>query len=343
MNLLIVDDEPKIRRGLRSIIDWGKYDISVSALAANGVEALNIIEKSENNIRIVLTDVEMPEMDGIELSRELRERYPGIRVLILSGYDNFDYARGALKYGVKNYLLKPVDEEELLETVLKIKKDIEEQDLTYPGTFEKELIQFITDCREDDLKVSVESLFSYFSNERCNMEQMKEILNLLFLKIEENVLPDGVSYWDISKNDDYKKMILNSETADDLKSCFLQCLLFFTDHNAGSQSYTIMSQIKNYIRLNINSDLTLSIVAGQFLLNPSYLSQLFKKHYDGGFSAYIVDLKIEKAKRLLLDEKIKIADIGEIVGYNDVKYFSRLFKKKTGKLPSEYRKSKMEG
>ncbi|WJH33630.1 response regulator [Paenibacillus sp. CC-CFT747] len=118
IKMLIVDDEPVICRGLRETIPWETIGVEVVGDASDGVEALERIESQP--VDLVLTDIHMDGMDGLELAKELRQRYPHIRIIILSGYDYFDYARQAIRIGVEDYLLKPVDVDELMEMVRRI-------------------------------------------------------------------------------------------------------------------------------------------------------------------------------------------------------------------------------
>lgn len=122
IKMLIVDDEPIISQGLRMTIPWASYGVEVIGEAYNGKEATEILLKEE--VDIVLTDVRMPEMDGIQLAQFIKERMPHIQVIIISGYDEFDYAREALRYQVKDYLLKPVDIDELVAKVKELKESI---------------------------------------------------------------------------------------------------------------------------------------------------------------------------------------------------------------------------
>ncbi|OXS62737.1 hypothetical protein B1A99_02465 [Cohnella sp. CIP 111063] len=108
---IIVDDEPQIRKGLRTIISWEAAGFALVGEAADGEEALSLIQREPPDL--VVTDVKMPRKDGIELSKLIRERYPDTVVLILSGYNQFSYAKEAMKHGVVDYLLKPVDPVEL--------------------------------------------------------------------------------------------------------------------------------------------------------------------------------------------------------------------------------------
>jgi Response regulator containing CheY-like receiver domain and AraC-type DNA-binding domain len=119
---VIVDDEPNIREGLRKIIDWGKHGFIIIGQASDGIEALEIYDQEKYDL--VISDIKMPRMDGLELSRELKSRNPEIKVLIVSGYDDFSYAKEAIKYGVNSYLLKPVDSEELCNVLTLIQESL---------------------------------------------------------------------------------------------------------------------------------------------------------------------------------------------------------------------------
>lgn len=114
MKLLIVDDEPLIRQGLR-IIEWEKIGIKLCGVVENGIEALHLAEKESPDI--VLTDIRMPGMDGITLSKKLCERNPRCCIIFLSGYSDFEYARQAIQLNVYDYILKPTNPEEILECV----------------------------------------------------------------------------------------------------------------------------------------------------------------------------------------------------------------------------------
>lgn len=116
INLLIVDDEQIIREGLCSI-DWRAHGICDVYVAGNGQEAYELLEKKE--VHILISDVKMPVMDGIELGKRVFALNGSTRIIMLSGYSEFEYAKSALKFGAVDYLLKPVDEDELIATVKK--------------------------------------------------------------------------------------------------------------------------------------------------------------------------------------------------------------------------------
>ena len=122
MKVLITDDEAQVRKGLLWKIDWEKEGFTVVGEASNGREALHILEEKDPDI--VLTDVRMPIMDGIALVKEMAIRHPKVKTIILSGYADFEYVRASMHEGVKRYLLKPVDPEELSSALKDIKDEL---------------------------------------------------------------------------------------------------------------------------------------------------------------------------------------------------------------------------
>ncbi|NHN29000.1 response regulator [Paenibacillus agricola] len=119
MRLLIVEDEHYVRERIEGGIDWAANEIECAAAVGSSREALTILQK--DHIDIVLTDIQMPEMSGLELAKWLKDRFPLIKVIILTGYDDFEYARESIEYGVFKYLVKPAENELILETVLNAK------------------------------------------------------------------------------------------------------------------------------------------------------------------------------------------------------------------------------
>nr|WP_275446123.1 response regulator [Paenibacillus sp. ACRSA] len=115
----MVDDEEDVREGLVVEVDWEALDLRIVGLAENGREALEMAERVEPDI--VITDISMPFMDGLELARRLRERNPLVKVVILTGYDEFDYARQAVSISVDEYLLKPFSAGHLMELLTRLR------------------------------------------------------------------------------------------------------------------------------------------------------------------------------------------------------------------------------
>jgi len=122
LKAIIVDDERRIRDGMKKLINWEEHGFSIIGLASDGVEALEICRLEKPSL--VITDIKMPRMDGLALASELKKVNPDISIIIISGYNDFSYAKQAIKYGAKNYLLKPVDKDELCAELDTIRCDI---------------------------------------------------------------------------------------------------------------------------------------------------------------------------------------------------------------------------
>jgi YesN/AraC family two-component response regulator len=112
LKVMLVDDEEIVREGLRNCMNWQTNGFEITASVENGLHALNYLEK--HPVDLVVTDVRMPVMDGLELLHKSRESGYPAHFLILSGYDEFVYAQQALRYGAEDYILKPIKEDELL-------------------------------------------------------------------------------------------------------------------------------------------------------------------------------------------------------------------------------------
>ena len=130
--IMIVDDEPFIIEGLKALIDWEHYGFQVCSEAGNGMEALENARRL--NIDLVITDIRMPEMDGLKLiQRCIEELKDTCKFIVISGFNDFEYARKALSLSVESYILKPVDEDEIIEALISIKEklDLEKQEKVF--------------------------------------------------------------------------------------------------------------------------------------------------------------------------------------------------------------------
>ena len=123
--IIVADDEEELRRALIDKVNWESVGFKVIGEAENGIEALELVEKL--NPDLLLTDIKMPFVSGIELARQVREVHPSTQIAFLSGYDDFSYAQQAIQYNIVSYILKPISAMELTEELKKIKEKIDEQ------------------------------------------------------------------------------------------------------------------------------------------------------------------------------------------------------------------------
>lgn len=123
--VLIVDDDSIICAGLQKLINWEEYDFIADDSALNGAEALKMMEK--NHYDLIITDIRMPKMDGIEFIKAFQDKGFSPETIILSGYRDFEYAQTALELGVKKYILKPVNEKKFIDAIISVRNEINQK------------------------------------------------------------------------------------------------------------------------------------------------------------------------------------------------------------------------
>ncbi|MFS0726875.1 response regulator transcription factor [Paenibacillus sp. 1P07SE] len=150
IRMLIVDDEPVICQGLRMTIDWAAIGIEVVGEAYDGEQALEMVEAHQ--VDLLISDIRMEGMNGLQLAEHLKESHPQTRIIILSGYEDFEYARQSVRLGVFDYLLKPVDVDALVEVVKRVSEEIRKSQRS--GTREEDLLWFTAAVRGTPSKAS---------------------------------------------------------------------------------------------------------------------------------------------------------------------------------------------
>ena len=117
--ILLVDDEEEVIQAIIRKINWEELGFSVVGYADNGIKALEMIEESQPDV--VMTDIKMPYMDGMELCSHIRREYPAMKIVLFTGFDEFEYAKEAVHLEVEEYILKPVNSVELINIFTKLK------------------------------------------------------------------------------------------------------------------------------------------------------------------------------------------------------------------------------
>ena len=229
IKIAIVDDEELIRRGISYLLEEAKRSYQVVGMFENGQKALDFLMNYD--VDVIITDIRMPVMDGLSFLQKLQQLGKKYQVIILSGYDDFAYAQQAIRFGVKEYLLKPINKDELYRAI------------------------------DRNAAAKVES------KERAVIAEVKEILEQEF-----------------------------------------------------------------------DQPLDLNYLASRVYLTPKYLSKLFRTETGITIVGYLLSLRMEKAKKLLMENKeLKSYEVAERVGYSDPVAFNKIFKKLVGMTPREYR------
>jgi len=374
-SVLLVDDENCARKLIGERIERIS-DVTVAASVQNGFGAQKYLR--EHVVDIIFTDIKMPLMDGLELAEFAKEFVPSCPVVIISGHEEFEYARKAIQYGVKEYLLKPVMFSQIVEVVERccgeVRKKREKLLLPQYHAYE-ELEQQIyrTYAKGEGADVWLPKLEQLMKQKgtivRIQPSEIngreKEELSLIYRNVLCDALPGQLVLRLGYTKEQYEYLIIQQSIEDcRLLTAIPEYLGRILEHrvkwtevgvvSSGQElasMYTAMqmddgnAQIKaacRYMEKNMGKMITRDEVAEQVWLSPSYFSRLFKQVVGVGYNEYLTELRIKKAKQLLL-QNVSVADIARIVGFSDARYFGIIFHKKTGYTPSEYRRALLTG
>lgn len=523
LKVVLADDENKVILLMRKLIDWEALGYEVVGTANDGLHALELVQTQQPHL--LITDIRMPGCDGIELIRRAKEMQPRLHFIVISGYRQFEYAQSALKYGVEDYLLKPLKQEELSSILLRIKDKLGEEaalEFQLQKNSERQQERFMDALKtaadreqpflsaaqanaeygfrfgegsylaalvKPDISNAEQYLDGYRIMMRHSLEIVRREVALLadayaaaairegiavllyirdyqavevkqrFTKIRNEIEKQRDLFWDIrcttclgsrqpcleqadrsmrealwlcrdrlcrvqpwrdaesdpphfseryqmdaaqkkrfqeaaeyldatqferELEDSYLCILpqtpLNGQMLEDWFHEVLEAALYGMQQSGRISEQFVqtmednlwrctnaqdifrllrqeiikeirrlseekslresrpITEAKRYIQKHYQETLRLEDVSSAVGFNATYFSALFKKETGQNFMDYLTELRINKSKALLCSDDLSIQDVAELVGYRDLKYFSRLFKKITGVSPSDYKK-----
>ncbi len=272
VKVMIIDDEEIIREGLKTTVDWEELGCEIAGEAEDGESGYKAALTVKPDL--IFTDIRMPGMDGLQMIARLREVKSACKIIILTGFRDFEYAQEAIRQGAFRFLLKPV--------------------------------------RTDELKLAISEAVKEIKSARSK----DEIFNNLEKRVKE--------YYGIGQAEEDNTAEKEKEKSGD---------------TTGNPKYLVGKALA-YIKENYASDLNLKTVADEIYVSTWYLSKLLKKETGDNFINILNRIRVENAKKFLQDPKYKIYEIANVVGFTDVPYFTKTFKKVTGQTPMEYKNSK---
>lgn len=351
MRILIVDDEISSVKIIQKFLSMQECPLEIIGVASDGADALNYLHLATPP-DLVITDMNMPAMDGISLLQYLLDCYPEIRIIVISGYYDFEYTHAAIKANAYDYLLKPIDPKKLHDAVRKCYGEYQKQgmlavnierkvhvDLKLYQTLLKHAKQLNTIMdygKTADLNAELDTIKSSISGHASSDSLHESIYTtltdvLVRYCVVDNytppVIPDFQSHSDLTL-DGLFNMICDIYT---------QCLSQITKKRSETPTAETLKLIRDYIEKHYTENISLETVSEHFYINKEYLSTLFRKKYGETVGGYIIRLKIEAAKRQLKHCDRTIDQIAASLGYMDTSYFSRQFRKNTGMSPGRYR------
>ena len=348
MKVLLVDDEIFAVRGLNSMLHWEAFHGELAGTAANGEEAMEYMAVTPPDV--IISDIKMPRMDGLRLAELVHAQSPATRMILLSGHGEFEYARQALKYGVADYILKPITREKVnqIENLLvKFYKENEERKQRFLNAWDSGLEEKILSILHNQNMEALDQFFrsSYFVSTMHSSSanplgiQLINYLYAYFSQIDINRTVITVSrerameqFWDSPGTQEKINFIITS---------YYDVL---TGMNQKKQAYS--ESFITYAKEDIGEhysdpEFNISVLADNMHVSLSYLSSQFKQATGSNLISYVTAMRMDYARRLLADRRYSIGEISAMSGYEDAKYFAKLFKKKTGFTPSEYRNLKI--
>jgi two-component system response regulator YesN len=334
-HVLVAEDEMWIRNGLVEMIERSRLDFKVVAQAGSGLEAWNLINEVWPNV--IITDIVMPEMDGLSILRQCDEYKLPIVPIVISGFENFTYARQAIRYGASEYLLKPVVEEELLNALQRSVERLQSNAHYYKPLHQiQEFLGFLELWDHQRLVNEAVRIIKQI----LNMKTVNRGINIGLLRIYANKLNEHLS----SLNPHFQKTELeNVSDKSAIQAYFIGILEQWSRHlhssSTGKKSRLVSKRVNDYIEQNYSQEITLTHMAEHVDLSVSRFCVLFKQEYGESFINYLNNYRMEKAKVLLLEPDLKVYEIADMVGFSSLPYFNRLFKSMNGLSPNEFRRS----
>ncbi|WP_127531260.1 response regulator transcription factor [Paenibacillus kobensis] len=382
MNILIVDDETIIRSGIKRTIQnrYPDYRIWLAASADEAVKRL----RSES-IDLVLSDIMMPGMSGLELMKAAKPQHPHVRWVFISAKSEFSFAQEALRLGARDYLVKPIGKERVIELIDQLRDELHKESEQSRDTRQLDV----------NLKYLREAVFQRWAAGldigNFDMQPLMEAypsFHLVMVKMDadrpvhlehfiiDNVLSELIERYGsgfvisydsqsllglVSVPDDSLTLLIG-----ELRTHLRQYLKVpFQVMNSGliEQFQLVPAEIRRlrqasdsqvyeqdergsdraietaiqYIKSHFREDLSLEKVASVVFLNPVYFSQLFKQKTGQGYKDFVIQLRLEQAKRLLHNPSLKLAEVAERIGYQDMRHFTQVFRKRFNITPTEYR------
>lgn len=332
--VIIADDKALIRAGLFYRNNWAEMGYEVTALLEDGSDVLEYLEKERADV--LLADICMYSVSGLEAAKVIQEKYPWMKVVLISGYQDFEFAKEAISCKVYEYLLKPIDYERLRTVFAKIKEELDEASkaqLLHQYFHEKEYDQMmhilsrLPEEEEGKDWKDYTDLWGVFQKASLGVNEYlaREMLELLEKKVRRQSA-------ELIAEFEQKFLKLSEQTEETLLS-----LLGWLELEL-KERQLLKSEVKTdedivracvYIREHLEENLSLEKAAEYVHLSARQFARRFNQQMGENFKEYTHRIRMETAVGLLEKGDLSMEEICEKVGYKDYKYFLQLFRKYT--------------
>lgn len=351
--VVIIDDEAWTRDTIKRIGRWQEYDFRIVGEGADGISGMECIRSLMPDL--IITDMNMPGINGVEMLKVLDEEKIRAKVIVISGFDDYNYIRQAVCSGAMDYLLKPIKEEEFNGLLKRCALELSQVELNKSkglndlmGIIDRAWMDDYRKIR-DDFKTCLEGLSkqgvqSVLKQMRENLAQFKDkgdILKLLIKinydlqRILEEIIILKCNEYDINR---IYFSIRESSTFDDILRHYgteAEFIIHKIEETESKKNRINISAIREYMLVNYADNITLEGMANQYFISKEYLSFAFKKEIGSTFSNELIRIRMEKAKQLITEYGLSIGKAAEMTGYQDIAHFYKTFKKFFGISPGK--------
>ncbi|WP_195269893.1 response regulator [Eubacterium sp. 1001713B170207_170306_E7] len=338
--LFIVEDEHLEIEAIELILSQYGKNITVIGKASSGRVALEEIRRLDPDI--VLLDINIPEINGIDVLRAIKKEDQEKKVILITAFNEFDFAHQAIKARVDDFLLKPIRPQQLMESINMVISTLKANAKNKFDEKMSEVIFAVVQKKYSDarnvLTEYLDLLYDHYGYDLMSIQN--EIQHFME---ELNIVSMDTCGYDIKsplrmKNN--QQFVTSYKNRYDLKVEIMKVIDKIFDHlmdNKENRKNNI-EDILNYIDRNCHKDISLDQVGEYANMSSYYLSKIFKKETGVNFVTYLTERKIEIAKDMLLNTDVPIINIALDLSYHEPNYFSKVFKKSTGMTPTEYRR-----
>ena len=360
-SVLVADDEKMPREILRDRLPWEELGVERVDAASDGAEALELARQHRPDI--IISDVKMPRMNGLELAGAVREMYPECQFIFLSGYTDKEYLKGAIKLRAASYVEKPIDLEEVAAALRQVTTELkksrrpdpdlvfyrgEDGDLSTPANgevyvYDKALFAALGNLIRHKRKAEAMDLTArlYRDIRRCEGTR-PEVVRNIYCQIVFALLSAAESrnITAVTAQGDY--LLYTAAKQPTLRQLW-QALTdgmqtYFQAVESNAQD--LVTRVDGYLAAHLaDSDFTVQAMASDLGFVHTYLCSAYKKNSGRTVNQKLTALRMERAKALLADPSRKLYEVAHAVGYADGKYFVKLFTKEVGIPPRLYREN----
>ena len=362
MKVLLVDDQVRILEATKKLVDWDKLGVD-RVLTAQGADEARAILDGEA-VDILLTDIEMPGEDGIALQRWQREHHPEVLCIFLTSHADFAYAREALRNGAYDYILQPAaipEIEKVLERAIgslaerrgiaEVSRNVDEA-LSQAQQYTLEWSKWIEQGDTQLVRSRVAAMLDEAGDRGSLSTSYCKRLHYIFMeacRLAAHMLKTDLKTLLADSGEDEEALAKGSVSRQEMLASADHCLRAFDlrARRAGNgQELTTEQRIRevvHYLGENMDHMISRGEAARHACLNEDYFSRAFKKETGMGYKEFVLKQKMDYAIKLLMNTDLPITVIASKVGYDNYNNFTQMFRKLTGKTPTDYRKSMESG